>query len=87
VDAFVRVGVSEHWLGQRRGQGDDDVVDALMRIPQTISAEPQELATSPGPGKRRNRSAWMLPDPSVQQWTVPGNASPHLRSPLVFLFG
>ena len=30
------------------------------------------------PGKRRNRSAWMLPDPGVQQWTVPGNTSPHL---------
>jgi len=34
----------------------------------------KELATSPG--KRRNRSTLMLPDPGVQQWTVPGNTSP-----------
>ena len=32
---------------------------------------------------RRDRSAWMLQDPGVQQWTVPGNTSPHLTARFV----
>jgi len=47
-----------------------------------LSGDAETEATSPG--KRRNRSAWMLPDPGVQQWTVPGNTSPPGNEPCDF---